>query len=169
MSVTAHVVHATTRRARLRLPSMKGDTRFFARLKEELSHLAPVRDVHVNALTGSVLVRHSGDFDAVARHAHEHDLFDVQETPHETEAATEAPTSASTARTTERVRELLVHADETLRRQTKGTVDLRIITFAALVGGSAYQLVRGNFLPAGGTMLAQAMSLLFGRVLPGEE
>ena len=168
MSVTAHVVHATTGRARLRLPSAKGDTRFFARMKDELSRLAPVRDVHVNALTGSVLVHYSGGFDAIARHAHEHDLFDIEEPPRETDAATGPPASATAARATERMRALLVHADEGLRRETKGAIDLRIVTFAALLGGSAYQLVRGNFLPAGGTMLAQAMNVLFGSVRPEE-
>ena len=43
-------------------------------------------------------------------------------------------------------------------------MDLRVVTVGALLGGSAYQLVRGNFLPAGGTMLVQALSVLFGRV-----
>ena len=161
MSVAAHVVHATTGRARLRLPSARGDARFFARVKDELRRFGGVEDVHVNARTGSVLVRHSGKFDAIARHAHERDLFDIEE---RRAAEVDIPPSPAVARATEHVRDALVHADDTIRRRTKGAVDLRIVTFAALLGGSAYQLVRGNFLPAGGTMLAQAMSLLFGRV-----
>jgi len=161
MAVAAHVVHATTGRARLRLPSVKGDARFFARIKDELGRFAGVADVRVNARTGSVLVRHSGDFQAVARHAHARDLFDVEEQRSDGDGAPPSPTAA---RATEHVRTFLVHADETIRRQTKGAVDLRLVAFAALLGGSAYQLVQGNFLPAGGTMLAQAMSVLFGRV-----
>ena len=161
MSVAAHVVHATVGRARLRLPSMKGDERFFARVREELRQLPSVRDVHVNALTGSVLVRHDGDFDAIARDAHERDLFDV-EGPRVVDV--EAPPSPTAARATEHVREVLLHADEAIRLRTKGAIDLRIVAFSALVAGSAYQLVQGKFLPAGGTMLAQAMSVLFGRV-----
>ena len=161
MAVAAHVVHATSGRARLRLPSVKGDAGFFARVKDELRRFAPVEDVHVNARTGSVLVHHSGAFEAVARHAHERDLFDVEE---QYPASDAAPPSPTAARATVHVRSFLVHADETIRRQTKGAVDLRLVTFAALLGGSAYQLVQGKFLPAGGTMLAQAMTVLFGRV-----
>jgi len=160
MAVAAYVVHATSGRARLRLPSVKGDAGFFARVRDELRRFAPVEDVHVNARTGSVLVRHSGAFDAVARHAHESDLFDVEE---QRETSDGAPPSPTAARATVHVRAFLVRADETIRRQTNGAVDLRLVTFAALLGGSAYQLARGNFLPAGGTMLAEAMNVLFDR------
>ncbi len=162
MTVAAYVVHATTGRARLRLPSVKGDDRFFGRLRDELRRLAGVEDVHVNALTGSVLVRYSGDFAAIARDAHEHDLFDVEAPPATADA--EPPPSPTAARATEHVRAFLVRTDGMIRRRTKGAVDLRLVTFAALVSGSAYQLARGNFLPAGGTMLVQAMNVLFGRI-----
>ena len=161
MSVAARLVHATAGRARLRVPAAKGDARFFARVKEELRRSAAVRDVKVNALTGSVLVRHSGDFDAVARHAQAHDLFDVEDSHADGDGMR---ASKPEARVTEHLRAFVVGAADALRRKTKGAVDLRVVTVGALLGGSVYQLVCGNFLPAGGTMLAQAASVLFGRV-----
>lgn len=165
MSVAAHLVHATAGRARLRMPSAKGNARFFARVKDELGKLELVRAVKVSPFTASVLVRHSGHFDAVARHAHANDLFDVVEEPSGGGDVGRSPTEA---RAVEHLRAFLVHADESLRQKTRGTVDLRVVAFGALVSGSAYQLAQGKFLPAGGTMLMQALSLLFGRVRSDE-
>ena len=56
----------------------------------------------------------------------------------------------------------LFDANDALRRRTKNTADLRSVAFTALLGGSIYQMVRGDFLPAGGTMLMQAIDVLLG-------
>lgn len=79
MSVAAMLIHATRGRARLPLPSAKGDAAFFRRLEEELRKCAGVTDVKVNARTGSGLVRHGSDLDVVARHARAHGLFELRE------------------------------------------------------------------------------------------
>jgi hypothetical protein len=167
VSASATLVHATRGRARLRLPSAKGDAAFFRRLEEELRNCVGVTDVKVNARTGSVLVRHGGDLDVVARHARAHGLFDLREREErdEQEPRTDEAARAGLsrhARALDEIENAIRDADKSLRRRTNGAVDLQALAFGALVGGSAYQLVRGKFLPAGGTMLVQALSLLFG-------
>lgn len=171
MSAAALLAHATRGRARLRVPSAKGDIRFFQRVEEELRKCPAVTDVTVNAGTASVLVRHRGDFDAVARHAETLGLFDVREPPPLGVAGMASPEAAMVPNrcTLDEIRSSVVAADEGLRRRTNGVVDLRTVVFGALLGGSAYQLVRGNFLPAGGTMLMQALDVLFGRARGGDD
>jgi hypothetical protein len=162
VSAAALLVHATRGRARVRLPSAKGDTAFFRRLEEELRRCAGVTGVKVNAKTGSVLVRHGGDLDVVARHARAQGLFELEE--REEPRASEARGGLSRhARTLEEIEKAIRDADDSLRRRTNGAVDLQTLAFGALLGGSAYQVVRGKFLPAGATMLVQALGLLFGR------
>jgi len=174
VSASAVLVHATRGRARFRLPSAKGDAKLFHRIQEGLAKCAGVADVKVNPRTGSVLVRHRGDLDVVARHAREQGLFELRDQmpgEHEQRLRDEDRREANGrggltrhARTLEEIEKAIREADESLRRRTKGAVDLQALAFGALLGGSAYQLVRGKFLPAGGTMLVQALGLLFGSV-----
>jgi hypothetical protein len=163
MSAAAHIAHVTRGRARLRVPSVKGDARFFQRVEEELRKCPAVIDVTVNPSTASVLVRHRGDFDAVARHAETHALFDIREPPQGDGTDDGRGRLVPSVSTIDEIRDAVIAADDELRRRTNGAVDWRTLAFGALLGGSAYQLVRGKFLPAGGTMLLQALDLLFGR------
>lgn len=145
----AHLAHATRGRARLRLPSVKGEAAFFERLARELCDCTAVTSVKVNASTGSVLIRHQGALDAVLSQARERGMIEM---------VSIEPAGDPLADLREKVRE----ANDSLRRRTKNGADLRSLAFTALLGGSAYQLLRGAFLPAGGTMLMQALDLLFG-------
>lgn len=149
MIAAAHIAHATNRRVRLRVPSERRNIQFFARVEEALQKDPAVTKVSVDARTGSVLVHHHGEFAEIADHARAQDLFEVR-------------TYDPPARTLETLRKTLLEANATLRRRTDGAFDLRTVGVMALLGGSAYQLVRGDFLPAGGTMLMQALDLVFG-------
>ena len=61
----AHIVHQVPGRVRFRLPSKRGDAAFFARAADTLRVQAGVVAVATDARTGSVLVEHSLDADAV--------------------------------------------------------------------------------------------------------
>ena len=56
MTTSAQVVHYLPGRCRLRMPGMRGEADFFARLKSDLLCEFTDSRVTVNALTGSVLV-----------------------------------------------------------------------------------------------------------------
>lgn len=147
--IAARVVHATPRRVRLRVPSQKGDAPWFAGVKRALEACSGVTAVAVNPATASVLVSHEGSFAEVERHARAAGLFETHaEPPH--------------PRTLNALHDRLTALDESLRRRSEGQIDLRTLGFVALLGGSAYQLARGDFLPAGGALLMQALSVLSG-------
>ena len=144
----AIVAHSTRGRARLRLPSVKGDRGFFERLEQDLRHFRGVVRVKVNARTGSVLLHHRGDIRDVVKQAEQQGIFELVERPPRGEPL-------------DVLREKLTEVNDSLRGKTKNVADLRSIAFATLIGGSVYQLFHGRFLPAGGTMLMQALDVLF--------
>ncbi len=104
-----------------------------------------------------MLVRHRGEFGAVAEHARAQALFELCEPVSEPEQRSEGDTL-----TLGQLRTSIVRANESLRSRTDGSLDLKTIGVAALLAGGVYQCAKGNFLPAGGTMLIQALDLVFG-------
>ena len=88
--IPARIAHATARRVRLRVPSRKGDAGFFEEVARRLHECAAVEDVAINPRTGSVLVRHRGDFDAVTAHATSRGLFSVERIDGECAAPSDA-------------------------------------------------------------------------------
>jgi Heavy metal associated domain 2 len=63
----AFLEHAIPGRMRIRIRSRRGDKDFFASLVHSLREVEDVKEVVANPHTGSVLVFHSGEADAVAR------------------------------------------------------------------------------------------------------
>jgi hypothetical protein len=55
----ARIVHAIPNRTRLRISSRRGDTVFFASIATALAAMPGIRQVSVQAVTGSVLIEHS--------------------------------------------------------------------------------------------------------------
>jgi hypothetical protein len=94
-----------------------------------------------------VVIRHSGDWEQVRRFASERELF---ESP---ELQSAQPALASVY---QRMRAI----DLDLRHRTGNEWGIGAIAFYALVGASLYQLGRGKFLPAGATLLFQAVNIL---------
>lgn len=73
----AHVSHRVSGRARLRIPSRRGDQAFFERLKERADELSQVTWTQVNARTGSVLIRHGGPLELIIEECRQRSLFDL--------------------------------------------------------------------------------------------
>lgn len=149
--IAARLTSVARGRARLRLPAAKGDMGFFKRLAHDLDALEGVKDVKINPTTASVLVYHKGDVAEVMQRAEAQGLFSVASEPPEPH---DDPLEALRGR--------LLGVNASFRQRTRNVADLRSLAFTALVGGSVYQLFRGKFLPAGGTMLMQAMEVLLG-------
>lgn len=66
MAARAHLVHRLPGRVRLSVLARRGDRAFFAELHRRLSAAHGIRAVETSAVTGSVLLRHDGDFDQLA-------------------------------------------------------------------------------------------------------
>jgi hypothetical protein len=59
----AFVAHRTASRLRLRVPSRRGDDAYFSALERTLSQCDHVVSAQGNALTGSIVIRHTCHFD----------------------------------------------------------------------------------------------------------
>jgi hypothetical protein len=129
------------------MPSRRRDSAYFSRVREAFAGLAGVEQVVTNAATASVLVTHSGDEKALIDAARERGLFEL-------EVLTDRPSALSS------VQQGIDRADAMLRSRTKSDLSLGSVAFYALLGSTGYQIARGNFLPAGATLLFQAFNVM---------
>ena len=65
----ATIEHVIPGRVRLRFPGQRGNTAFFEQIVTLVSQHPAVEEARANPLTGSLLVRHSGSLDELARAA----------------------------------------------------------------------------------------------------
>lgn len=130
----AHLVHALPGRARIRIPSARGDRAALERLGEALAGCPGVRIEALSPVTGSVLIRHDGPLAAIAGFAHEGGLF----------------TLADLEPSLPPVRGELVAGlralDAGLRRASAGAADLRLGIALVFFVLAARQLARGSVL-----------------------
>jgi Heavy metal associated domain 2 len=148
------VCHLTTGRLRLRIPEKRRDDAFFRTVEQRLAGWDSVDRVEVNPLTASVLVTFSDPAGLFAENALKNDLFTVAYD--EPDGAATPPRQALT----ERVTELWREADSALRRWTGGGADIRSAAFLLMLGGAAYQLLRGRIAPPAATLLWDAGNML---------
>lgn len=127
-----YLSHLTAGRLRIKIPSKKGDLSYFSRLKDQLSGVPGVERVDVNPVTGSLLVIHSLETDAVSSFLKDHHLLKSQPAGNSTVVHREAT-------------KLFRSVDCQVKRFTGGEVNLGSLASLALVGAGIYQILRGNF------------------------
>jgi hypothetical protein len=118
----AYIEHQLPGRIRLRVPSKRGDTAFFAAVAQELSRAPQQYRVRTTARTGSILIEHTTRIDPAAASASAANLFDV--------APAESPTVQPQPRP----------------RRAGRAIPPMSVTAAGLAGLGLYQLTRGNRL-----------------------
>ena len=79
MLSTAILVHQLPWRARLKLPSKRGDGAFLTAAAQRLAEAPGVRSVRTSPYADSLLVEHTGDFGAISAFAKQHEIFEVQD------------------------------------------------------------------------------------------
>ncbi|MBI5570854.1 MAG: hypothetical protein HY914_12990 [Desulfomonile tiedjei] len=144
----AHVSHQMSGRLRIKIPSKKGDSSYFAALPERLSGCTGIGEIAVNPQTGSALILYECETSAIARYARDNDLFVLR-------------------RSTPARKTLFDHVADTfgaynakLRQMTDGQVDLPTLVFSSLLVSGIYQLARGNFvMPAWYTAFYYALGV----------
>lgn len=144
----AYVGHRLPGRARIRIPSRRDQGAYFARVASELAAVAGVTGVVANPLTGSVLVTHAGELDAIVGRAREKGLFDVASlTPYERGLS-------------DTLAEEFGNVRRELRGLTDGGLDLEELALLLLLAFAAVQLWRGHILAPAVTLLWYATSLV---------
>jgi hypothetical protein len=146
----AYVVHRIPGRVRLKVPARRGDAAFFAELSQRVRRMPRVRHVDVNPMTGSVLLRHEGDFAHIASELLGSDAGQLVEM---------AMALPSVAR---HVRHEVKDLDQALRRWSHHALDLGTVVAVGLAAMAGLQLLRGR-APSQAVSLAWYSAELLGR------
>lgn len=148
MLPAAYISHHIEGRMRVRIPSKRRDQDYFEVVTQRLRECDGIRALRINSLTGSVLIIHGLDVDAIAAYAERNGLFVL------------APVEAVVAPIAQGISDQFRALDERLKAKTSGALDLGGLAFLGLVAASATQLARKNIWPAGATLLWYAAHLL---------
>ncbi len=129
----AFIVHRTTGRIRLKIPSRIGRLDFFSAVQKTLLKNGDIAGVAVNANTGSVLIKGEKlDAERLARLGEETSLFSLEATLSQVEPLSKKIITP--------IRSL----SRSVSRFSAGELDLPGMVFLSLLGLGVYQLVRGN-------------------------
>ena len=141
----ARVVHSIPGRTRLRTHGIKGDAAALSALQSALEDTRGVQNVHVNRVTGSVLVEHEADIDDVLGELERRGALRIE---------SEVPEPYLT-----QIHRALAESDQRLKEVCSGRIDLETLSFVGFVAGGIYQCFNGHGLPAGVTLLRYAVEL----------
>jgi hypothetical protein len=131
----AFIIHQVARqRVRVKIPSRKGDSPYFAGLTDSLEKFqGGIRSV-VNPLTGSVLVTGDPlDLSELAEFAESEKLFSLR-----SEAVPSVPLA-------QKVLAPIAGADGLVREITRGSLSLPEALFLSLLAFGLFEIARGNF------------------------
>ncbi|HWP49555.1 MAG TPA: hypothetical protein VNM22_20520 [Candidatus Limnocylindrales bacterium] len=134
----AYIVHSTTERLRIKIPSKRGDEVYFSSLKTLFSTYPGIKKLEVNPLTGSILFVHTGDtrdWKALAAYAQKNNLFQLGDLN---------PQSENLSWTISRQ---LQELENRMKEFTRGTLDFPGLVFLGLVSAGLFQILRGNLAP----------------------
>ncbi|MDQ1472654.1 MAG: hypothetical protein QOJ99_4134 [Bryobacterales bacterium] len=135
---TAHVVHQTHGRLRLKLPAARNKHAYLAQVRKALASVSGVHEVEVNPLTGSVLLHHSPAphhevRDRLAQFAAEAGLFTLSQSDSSevnqfaSDARREADYLASRSKTAEIIIDKTKRANLAIKEATDNSVDLNVL------------------------------------------
>lgn len=142
----AHVCHRLEGRVRIRVERERGNSLYFAAVCRQLSAIPGVEAVSANAVTGTILLSHRGDFATLAQRVQEDKLLRL----------TEAPAVSLRGQVGERLERL----SEDLARASGGALSLADALFVALVGFSIHEAARGHITAPAMTLAWYAIHAL---------
>ena len=149
MPPKAHITHKMKGRTRLRIPARRGDAAYFRQVETKLESVPGIQEVSANPTTGSVLIHHEENTAALVQHVMELRLFQI--VPPEVEALN--------PNLTIELAKKLEETDRRVRKATGGRVDLNGAMIVASLAAGIYQILRGEILPAGGSLVWYALGL----------
>ena len=130
----AFVSHKTGTRIRLRVPSRRKDTGYFASLRDQSPAVRGLRSIETNPLTGSVLLLHSSDPDHIIQTYITGGFFRL------------GNSSSTHANLQGRISETFDRIDVALRDVSGNELDIGGTAFLFLLALGGYQIIRGNII-----------------------
>jgi hypothetical protein len=143
----AFVTHQIRGRIRLRVPGMRHQAAYFENLRQRLSTLPGLHRLTTNTRTGSVLIEHAGDIGSLESIGQRLELFEIGSRPH--------PHSLN-----EVFYAVGTKPDSFLKNVTDGRIELSSVAVVALAGLGIKQIMGGYALPAGWTLIWNAINLV---------
>lgn len=125
--------HAITGRMRVKIPSKRMDSSYFASLKDQLTKKEEIIQVETNPMTGSLLIHHRLDSQTISDYAESAGLFMV------------AMQNPKTTPLSQKVTGAFKDFDKNVKGFTGGELDIPGIAFIVLTGLGVFQISRGNF------------------------
>ncbi len=147
MPPTGTLCHQIPGRARVRIPSCRGDRSFFLRAEEVLRGCEGVSAVETNPYTGSVLVHHAVAADTIWRCAQEAGLFRLERDTGALGQASEQPQWAAAP---------VALLEQAANRAT----GLQGLLFLAFVMLAIWQTAEGNVMAPAVTLLWYAAQVM---------
>lgn len=148
MASRAYIAHTLPGRTRLRIPGRRGDRAFFTELADRLKRSKGIDAVHVNPMTGSLLVRYDGNLDDLAKTVLGSDLGDLVQLVLSAEPVAH------------RLRHEIATLDRRLRRLTHGELDLGTLASLALLVMAGAQVLRRGISTSSVSLAWYAAELL---------
>ena len=139
MAPAAFLSSAASGRARIKVPSRLRDPSYFSDAAKALGQHPATRRVEANPTTGSLLLYYGGSLHDVLKYGEERQLFKLCPSPRAV---------------------LTTHGEPGPFAEGQPTVEMAALGGMTLLGLAAYQISKGKFLPAGLTMVFQALDLL---------
>ncbi len=127
----AYVSHQSFRRARIKVPSKRGDESYFTRISHSFKGYEGIDAVTVNSLTGSILFNHSADFQTIGDYAEKLELFTLKP-------------NASLPRFNSGLKTRFNKLDDRVKKLTGKEIDIPGIAFLTLMGLGVSQITAGN-------------------------
>ena len=149
MTATAHVVHRSRHRLRLRVLEKREEPEYFDRAQQAVAQLPGVATVRTNSRTGSILIECPNlplddllaDLDTIT-------LFRLETEP-EPAASALAPVEAA-----------ITAFNRALQKRSAGGADLRTLVFVGLVALAIRQILRGEVMGPALPLLGMALALV---------
>jgi hypothetical protein len=135
----------------MRISAERNNEQFFVQAHESLKRCEGVSKVETNPITGSILILHSSSIEKIKDFAEREALFVIQ-----------TPNNSAAPPLFEQISTGLKSLDTRVADMTSGQINGKEVALSGLLLAAAYQLVKGNFWPAGGTLVWYALTLLPG-------
>ncbi|MBF0466288.1 MAG: hypothetical protein HQK88_14730 [Nitrospirae bacterium] len=131
----AYTSHNLQDRLRIKVPSRKGNAKYFNSVTEELQKNKTVIYVEANHLTGGVFIRHSGTPSEIYDYCRKNNLFD------HTEGAL-----VPVGKPVDQVASLMKSFSTKIKNATNGDIDMADLAFLSLFTTGIMQLAKGRFV-----------------------
>jgi hypothetical protein len=130
----ALIAHSSPGRLRVKVPAHRGNPIVLEGLCGHLRNYPGIYSAEANPVTGSILILHETDAEAIMGYARSQGLFSLR---------VEERTKPEVQRV---VASSYASADRALRRLTSGDMDIRTVSVLLLIAAGLFDLMQGSFV-----------------------